>query len=106
MEQKEYEPATGEEVTVKRKRNKRDGYFDYSLLFVWIFIMLLGYVLLYSASSYTALNKYNDSAYFLKKQIQATAFGVAVMIPVILLDYRLLKSIKHLYIVFLYLRFC
>ena len=36
MEQKEYEPATGEEVTVKRKRNKRDGYFDYSLLFVWI----------------------------------------------------------------------
>ena len=51
MEQKEYEPATGEEVTVKRKRNKRDGYFDYSLLFVWIFIMLLGYVLLYSASS-------------------------------------------------------
>ena len=94
MEQKEYEPATGEEVTVKRKRNKRDGYFDYSLLFVWIFIMLLGYVLLYSASSYTALNKYNDSAYFLKKQIQATAFGVAVMIPVILLDYRLLKKYK------------
>ena len=74
MEQKEYEPATGEEVTVKRKRNKRDGYFDYSLLFVWIFIMLLGYVLLYSASSYTALNKYNDSAYFLKKTDTGNSF--------------------------------
>ena len=36
MEQKEYEPATGEEVTVKRKRNKRDGYFDYSLSLIHI----------------------------------------------------------------------
>ena len=76
MEQKEYEPATGEEVTVKRKRNKRDGYFDYSLLFVWIFIMLLGYVLLYSASSYTALNKYNDSALSLIHISEPTRLGM------------------------------
>lgn len=70
---KEYDPVSGEEkVVAKTKKRRADGYFDYSLLFVWIFIMLLGYVLLYSASSYTALNKYNDSAYFLKKQLQAT----------------------------------
>ena len=73
-------------------RKKRSGYFDYSLLFVWIFIMLLGYVLLYSASSYTALNKYNSSIYFLKNQLIATAMGLVVMIPMIFFDYRILKK--------------
>lgn len=73
-------------------RKKRSGYFYYSLLFVWIFIMLLGYVLLYSASSYTALNKYNSSIYFLKNQLIATAMGLVVMIPMIFFDYRILKK--------------
>ena len=95
--QKEYEPATGEEVTLKQeKRKKQYGYFDYSLLFVWIFIMLLGYVLLYSASSYTALNKYGDAAYFLKGQIKATAIGLVFMLPAVFMDYRLLKNFKTL----------
>lgn len=95
MVQKEYEPATGEQVTLKKEKRKREGgYFDYSLLFVWIFIMLLGYVLLYSASSYTALNKYDDAAFFLKGQIKATIFGAVFMIPTIFLDYRLLKKFK------------
>lgn len=95
--QKEYEPATGEQITSKKEKRKREGgYFDYSLLFVWIFIMLLGYVLLYSASSYTALNKYGDAAYFLKGQIKATIIGAVFMIPTIFLDYRLLKKFKTL----------
>ena len=95
--QKEYEPATGEQITSKKEKRKREGgYFDYSLLFVWIFIMLLGYVLLYSASSYTAFNKYGDAAYFLKGQIKATIIGAVFMIPTIFLDYRLLKKFKTL----------
>ena len=93
MAQKEYDPVSGEEKVVqKNKKRRNDSYFDYSLLFVWIFIMLLGYVLLYSASSYTVLNKYNDSAYFLKKQLQATLLGCMVMIPVTFIDYRLWKK--------------
>ena len=60
---KEYDPVSGEEKVVqKRKKRKSDSYFDYSLLFVWIFIMLLGYVLLYSASSYTCLLYTSDAA--------------------------------------------
>ena len=35
----EYDPVSGEEKVVqKRKKRKSDSYFDYSLLFVWIFI--------------------------------------------------------------------
>ncbi|WP_302626145.1 FtsW/RodA/SpoVE family cell cycle protein [uncultured Eubacterium sp.] len=91
---KEYNPVSGEEITLKKEKHK--GYFDYSLLFVWIFIMLLGYVLLYSASSYTALNKYGDAAFFLKGQIKATAIGCVFMIPTIFIDYRLWKNFKTL----------
>ncbi len=63
MEELETTKTEPEKKPVRRAR----GYFDYSLLFVWIFIMLLGYVLLYSASSYVALTSYGNSFFFLKK---------------------------------------
>ena len=58
--------------------------------------MLLGYVLLYSASSYTALNKYNDSTHFLKNQLKATVMGCVIMIPAILIDYRFWRKFHKL----------
>ena len=90
MNKENNQVSKSDEQQLNRKR--RSGYFDYSLLFVLIFIMLLGYVLLYSASSYTALNKYNSSIYFLKNQLIATAMGLVVMIPMIFFDYRILKK--------------
>ena len=90
MNKENNQVSKSDEQQLNRKR--RSGYFDYSLLFVWIFIMLLGYVLLYSASSYTALNKYNSSIYFLKNHLIATAMGLVVMIPMIFFDYRILKK--------------
>ena len=90
MNKENNQVSKSDEQQLNRKR--RSGYFDYSLLFVWIFIMLLGYVLLYSASSYTAVNKYNRSIYFLKNQLIATAMGLVVMIPMIFFDYRILKK--------------
>lgn len=94
MNKENNQVSKSDEQQLNRKR--RSGYFDYSLLFVWIFIMLLGYVLLYSASSYTALNKYNSSIYFLKNQLIATAMGLVVMIPMIFFDYRILKKFSKI----------
>ena len=72
------------------KRVKRGGkYFDYSLLFICIFTILLGYVLLYSASSYSATSVHSDSLFFLKRQIIATGIGVVGFIVVLKLDYRI-----------------
>ncbi|MFR4319492.1 MAG: hypothetical protein ACLT2Z_09150 [Eubacterium sp.] len=42
------EPEAKKEIKTKKRRNQ--GYFDYSLLAVWIFIMLLGYVLIQASS--------------------------------------------------------
>lgn len=94
MNKENNQVSKSDEQQLNRKR--RSGYFDYSLLFAWIFIMLLGYVLLYSASSYTALNKYNSSIYFLKNQLIATAMGLVVMIPMIFFDYRILKKFSKI----------
>ena len=94
MNKENNQVSKSDEQQLNRKR--RSGYFDYSLLFVWIFIMLLGYVLLYSASSYTALNKYYSSIYFLKNLIFATAMGLVVMIPMLFFDYRILKKFSKI----------
>ena len=44
-------------------------YFDYSMLAVLVFLVCFGLIMLYSSSSYSALVKYNDSMYFLKRQV-------------------------------------
>lgn len=44
-------------------------FYDFTLLFIVIFLVGFGLVMVYSASSYTAaLDHQGDSAYFLKRQ--------------------------------------
>lgn len=58
--------------------------------------MFLGYVLLYSASSYMGMSAQGDSAFYLKRQIRATLVGCLGMIPVTILDYRVWKKLDKL----------
>lgn len=69
-------------------RNRNVNYFDYSFLFVIIFLICFGFLMLYSASSYSAQLKYGDSVYFLKKQILASGIGVGAMMFCTFTDYR------------------
>lgn len=62
---------------------------DYSLLFIIIFLLCFGLVMLYSTSSYNALIKYGDAAYYLKKQIFATVLGLVVMLIASRINYRI-----------------
>lgn len=94
--QKEYSPEHNDQTVKNKLKHKRHYYFDYSLLFVWIFIMLLGYVLLYSASSYMGMSAQDDSAFYLKRQIRATVIGCFGMIPVTIMDYRVWKKLDRL----------
>ncbi|MCR5703466.1 MAG: FtsW/RodA/SpoVE family cell cycle protein [Eubacterium sp.] len=96
MAVREYDPVTGEEIEQNRKLSGKEKYFDYSLLFGWIFIMLLGYVLLYSASSFVGLSANGDAAFYVKKQVRATLIGLCGMIPVIFIDYRLWRGLDKL----------
>ncbi|MCR5108992.1 MAG: putative lipid II flippase FtsW [Lachnospiraceae bacterium] len=72
-------------------QNKTKSFFDFTLLFVVIFLLCFGLVMLYSVSSYDANLHYGDSAYFLKKQLVSTIFGFVLMIVVILMDYHIFE---------------
>lgn len=73
----------------KKKKVKNQNFFDYTLLFVVIFLILFGLVMIYSTSSYDAANDFNgDSTYYLRKQLFATFLGVFVLAATTLIDYH------------------
>ena len=72
----------------RRKIVGQKGNMDYSLLFIIIFLLCFGLVMLYSTSSYNALIKHGTSTYYLYKQIFATGLGIVVMIIVANIDYH------------------
>ena len=56
-------------TSVKRRRKEQTEYFfDYSLLFVVLFLLGFGLIMIYSASSYCATEDFGDPAHYLKKQ--------------------------------------
>ena len=72
-------------------RNKKlHSYYDYSLLFLTIFIVCFGLVMIYSTSSYNAQRFYNRSTFFLEKQALFAIVGIFVMIITSKIDYRIL----------------
>ena len=72
----------------KEKKQKPIRYFDYSLLFLIIFLLCFGLVMLYSTSSYYGSTRFGDTAYYLKKQLFATSLGIIAMIIVSRIPYR------------------
>ncbi len=76
----------------KTQRKRAASYFDYNMLFILIVLIGFGLVMLYSSSSYTATNKFGDSAYYLRAQIKAFVLGLVPMIFFIAVDYRVWKK--------------
>lgn len=82
----------------KGERQSRDGrpkeikYFDYNLLFIIIFLICFGLVMLYSTSSYTAASKFGDAAFYLKKQVMAMMIGFVFMFMLASIPYTFWKQ--------------
>lgn len=74
----------------RTKKVEKTG-IDYSLLVVVAFLIGFGLVMLYSSSYYTASIKFDDAAWYLKKQIVATALSVVALVFFIVIDYRVWK---------------
>ncbi|OYP21378.1 cell division protein, partial [Lachnotalea glycerini] len=72
----------------KSHRRKKEHYFDYSLLFIIIFLVCFGLVMLYSTSSYNGQVKFGDSTFYLKKQLMATLLGIVAMLIIARIDYH------------------
>ena len=71
----------------KNKKIKR-GKVDYTLIFIVIFLIGFGLVMLYSTSSYMATLEQKDGLYYLKRQLKSLAVGLAAMIVVSMIPYK------------------
>lgn len=74
-----------------RNKKQPDRFFDYTLLFIVLFLLGFGLIMVYSTSSYeaamTASLNY-DEAYYLKHQAMATVIGLAAMVLVSNIPYH------------------
>jgi cell division protein FtsW len=82
-----------ERVTViEGEKKKAGGYFDYSLMFLTLFIIAFGIIFIYSASSYNATKYYSDPMYFTSSQIKNAVFAVAAMVGITIVNYKLYEK--------------
>ncbi|MEZ3428096.1 MAG: putative lipid II flippase FtsW [Lachnospiraceae bacterium] len=72
----------------RKKQRQSEYFFDYSLLFIVLFLLGFGLVMLYSTSSYEAAQDYGSSTFFLEKQLKATILGLAAMMVVANIPYH------------------
>ncbi len=73
------------------RKKSTDYYVDYSLIFIVLFLLGLGLIMVYSTSSYEAsitASLKNDPAYYLKKQAFATVLGLLAMVVVANIPYH------------------
>ena len=75
---------------------KTRGKSDFILLILVLLLVVFGLVILSSTSAYNGRVKFNDPAYYLKKQLFATALGLMVMYLVSQMDYHRLAVLAPL----------
>ncbi|MDY6823689.1 MAG: putative lipid II flippase FtsW [Thermodesulfobacteriota bacterium] len=71
-------------------------YVDISLLFPVLLLAGIGIVMVYSASSHIAAERFADDAYFLKRQAVYLALGIMVMIVCSCVTYRIFRVTAYL----------
>ncbi len=75
-------------MSLRKRKEQSEYFFDYSLLFIVLFLLGFGLVMIYSASFYEAIQDFNDEAYYLKKQLTASIIGIVLMIVVANIPYH------------------
>lgn len=63
-----------------RARFKKTYYVNYGLIFIVLFLLVFGLIMLLSTSSYEANLKYGNAWFFFNRQAGSTAFGLLVML--------------------------
>ena len=70
--------------------------FNYPMFLIICLLLCIGLITLASASSYSALNDYQDSLYYFKRQILFALAGVVIMLAVSKFDYVNFKKFPFL----------
>ena len=76
------------------KLDKVSGEIDYILFYTVILLVAIGAIMIYSASSYRAVNELQDSMAYLKRQLIFIVVGGASMFFFMAWDYHRLKNSK------------
>ncbi len=71
-----------------RKQDKGEKFMDYSLLFIVLFLVGFGIVMVFSSSSYEANQKLGDSTRYLRQQLFASILGLVAMMVVANIPYH------------------
>src|SRR5690606_497422 len=70
-------------------RKKLHSYYDYSLLFLILFLVCFGIAMIYSTSSYNAQRIHGDATYYLSRQALIGGLEIIIMLFVSKIDYSL-----------------
>ncbi len=77
-----------EDEEVKKIHSEKIRFFDWGLLFIVVLLIGLGLVTLYSVSSYNAMLKFQDSAFYVKNQAKNMVIGIVFLVIFSLVDYH------------------
>lgn len=72
--------SSGRTKRVRKVRHSTGEYFDYNILIIVALLVIFGLIMIYSTSSYNALNEYGDAYHYLKKQAIAAVGGILAML--------------------------
>lgn len=76
------------EYQMREKRRTVRRYYDYALLFLALFLVGFGLIMIYSSSAYTARLKNLSSTHFLVRQGMSVLLGICAMLVVSKMDYH------------------
>ena len=77
---------------IRSKRKKKMGEIDYGIFYTVALLLVIGVVMVYSASSYYAMFINKDSMFYLKRQLISAIIGVGAMAFTMCFDYHKLKK--------------
>ncbi len=70
-------------------------HIDYTLLVVTLLLMALGVLMVYSSSAILAQDRYQDSLYFLKREIAYAVLGILLIFSVKSINYRIYYKLTY-----------
>ena len=91
----------------RRKITVTGRFFDYTLLFVILLLLGFGLIMIYSVSSYEALDTFGDAAYYVKSQARSVIIGLILMIIFAQIPHEFWKRVSlPFYLLVLILNVC
>ncbi len=76
-------------TVAETNKRKMHSYYDYSLLFLILFLVCFGLVMIYSTSAYNAQRLNGDPMYYVVKQGMFAGVGIVIMLIVSKIDYHI-----------------